>query len=301
MNKPKNTYWDFDEKGGMVFHTQNEILKERHHEQNRATMASIGAVFFIVVCSLIDIFVIYQLFTPLMNNSLLYRIFASSALFMGFDVAPVYLGRALKRKEFGFKINKGFVAIAIVAFFVAVFINFDLRMHSNKSAVDTANAENIMDTSTEEEETTAEDPMSGAMARALSFFPLITSFTSFFISHETSDPLKKEIQRKEKELNKLKNDLNYSKAALKEFDKNPTEEDLLERDKKLLEEAIKSTYITGKLYTDHARNYLLQLIETTASGITYISDHPQEEYDALMAGNNNLLLTNNQQATECSV
>jgi len=294
MNKVKNTYWDFDEKGGMAFKTNNEILRKKHRFQNKITLKSIGLTSAIIACSIIDIFVIYQLFTPLINGNMLFRIIASSALFTGFDIAPVIFGAMVRKKDFGYAINKKVCAAAVVAFTIAILVNLDLRIHSQGSSVDTASAENIMETSVEDEETTTtENPMDGAMARAFSFFPIITSIVSYLASYYMANPLLKELQLKEIELNKIESDMIYSKAALKEYEGIQTLEDLINRDKELLEEAIRNTYITGKLYTDHARNFMLELIETTASGISYISEHPQEEYDALMGSNHNLL-TNNQ-------
>ena len=286
MNRTENRDWTFKNDGSTEFLTMEGVLRSRHKAENSISLKKILLIGAIVCCSLIDIIIIYQLFTPLIDGNILYRIIASSGLFIGFDVAPVILGSDIKRAKSGYRIHKIVSALMIVAFAIALIVNLDLRMATKDSAVDNATSENLMVDYDEEEKPAESDPVTEAMARTLALFPIITSLVSFGASFSLSDPMRKELNEMEKEIERLEQDINHTKSVLEEFNDEFTLDELMKKDKELLDEAINNSLVTGKTYFDYVRECLMPLVES-ASGVNLLAMDCENDFLELMNSNSN--------------
>ena len=171
-----------------------------------------------LLCAAADLVSFMQLFSSFLYDNLSLRFIAIFAMLMAFEIAPIYLGYTMKKREQGYNI-RDFLTIGFVASFVmAAVVNVVLRIITKDLAF--PDFSNLAASSSALGSATMAGTRSNALyyASAFAVLPIITSVVSFLASFTMANPLRDEMKKLEHEHVKIAESIGQIQAILKEYD-----------------------------------------------------------------------------------
>ena len=180
---------------------------------------------------------------------------STMGLLIGLDIAPIFLGKALKNRSQGFNASKGMIFVLFLAFTIAAAFNMALRIKLKDIVLPdfSASATSLIG---DVEQSAGNNDIAFLYAIFVASIPIITSLASFGISFNTSNPLKDEIVKLRASKKAIEDGIIETEAILSEFES--------DRD-----------YYTRLLEDDDEKyNQTIELIEEKA---VYASDYVKEK------------------------
>lgn len=168
-------------KQGLLEMESSEKLPH-HKPENSFFEHPVLVALILILCSLADLAMFYNLFSNVLYDSVELRILAVLGLIITFDIAPVYLGIVYKRKNQGYKVSIFVLILLFAVFITGIIINFWLRWQFKSDVLplidSTASPEMI-------------EKKQSVFAIFGAFLPVFTSVVSFGVSYITTDFLRK--------------------------------------------------------------------------------------------------------------
>ena len=182
MRNKKNNLWTLDRQGGLAFTLRSE-LAERENKADSLWEYPAVAVVVMLLCGTLDCVLFLQLFSSFLYDHVLIQFFSVIGCLVGFDLAPIYLGILMRKKNQSFRIPKFMPALLIFAFTMVIIGNVWLRIELRDLVLPASSSTgtSLFGTATQE---AAVNP--GALPYAIfaALLPIVASVVSFAISYK---------------------------------------------------------------------------------------------------------------------
>lgn len=217
--RKNNNLWAVNQQGGLEFGLRNELLK-REYQVDSMWEHPVVAVAVMFVCATLDFVLFKQLFASFLYDHVLIQWFSIIGCLIGFDLAPIYLGILVRKKNQGYRISLLLLGLLILAFALAIAGNVWLRIEMRDLVLPAASSTGTsLFGSVAEEESVNPGAMPYAIFTAA--LPIVTSLVSFGISYITSNPLKNKLKNLHTSQVKLEDSIGQLKAILIEYEEDP--------------------------------------------------------------------------------
>ena len=188
----KNNLWSVNEQGGLEFSLRKQ-LAEKEYKAESTWEHPAAALIVMLVCATLDFVMFKQLFASFLYDQVLIQWFSIIGCLIGFDLAPIYLGILVRKRNQGYRVDPLLLGLLILAFALAITGNIWLRIVMKDLVLPAASSTgtSLFGAVTEEE---TSNP--GALPYAIfsAALPIVTSLVSFGISYITSNPLKEKLK-----------------------------------------------------------------------------------------------------------
>ena len=248
--------YNIDRQGHLMFSRRTELVKN-YNKSDSGWEHPIASVAIMVICGILDFVMFKQLFSSFLYDSTPVLVLSIIAMLVGFDLAPIYAGIILKKRQQ--KINSSILAAAGMglAFFIAFVANIALRIAVKDMVLPDLSS---FTTSAfgEASETNTNSNIALLYALFASAMPVITSLVSFGVSFHSSNPLKARMQKLQKEQIAIEDDIVKLEAMLMEYEADPEHfSRLLEEDEQkyqnTLEMLHEKTIKSNRSYSDRRK------------------------------------------------
>lgn len=244
--------FEYGQSGVVVDKTMEEIDKNSKKESSIFDMPVV-AIVVALICAISDGVFLSKPLSLVSYDSPLLIWLGTSAMLIAFDVGPLFLGNALKKRSQGLNASLVEVGMFVIAFIVALVLNICLRLELRYVIVpDTLlpEAENI----------------SLLYAWFTALLPIVTSFVSFGISFETSNPLKKKISMMEHDVIHLEDCVAETESILKEYEEDENYfERMLEEDEELYNAKLVQIEELAAYYSDYVKERIKEHLGDAAA------------------------------------
>ena len=217
--RKNNNLWAVNQQGGLEFGLRNELLK-REYQVDSMWEHPVVAVAVMFVCATLDFVLFKQLFASFLYDHVLIQWFSIIGCLIGFDLAPIYLGILVRKKNQGYRISLLLLGLLILAFVLAIAGNVWLRIEMRDLVLPAASSTGTSLFGSVAEEETA-NPAAMPYAIFTAALPIVTSLVSFGISYITSNPLKNKLKVLHTSQVKLEDSIGQLKAILIEYEEDP--------------------------------------------------------------------------------
>lgn len=255
MSRLNNNLYNIDNQGHLKFSLRTQ-LTEDYGKPDSKWEHGMASVIIMVVCGVLDFVMFQQLFSSFLYDSVLVQMLSIIAMLIGFDLAPIYLGIVLKKRNQG--INSGMiVAVLLGAAFTIAFIgNIVLRL-AVKDMVLPDFSSSVTSTFGEVTETDTGSDLALLYALFASAMPVITSLVSFGVSYMSSDPLKMRLKKLMRDQIEIEDDIVEIEALLMEYESDPDHfERLLAEDEENYNNTLELIHEKTLFYCDYVRERL---------------------------------------------
>lgn len=276
--------WKMNKNGSLVFSTK-EAVNRIHYKPKSLFERPVIAYLVMLVCAVLDFTLFYQLLSKALYDDPATMYMTTIGLLIGFDFAPCYLGMQFRKASQGYRVNKILMGVLAASFILAFVVNFWLRLVMKDVALpDLSTTTSLFGTVNTE---TTSNPFALAFAVFAAALPVVTSLCSFGISYSTSNPLGKEIEVLNNELEMLEADLIQTSSALTEYEADSEYYDRICRDDEArYKECIAFACEKAMYYVDYVRERIKEHLKEDPSGINELSKAQYEHLLALLKDEN---------------
>lgn len=243
----KNNLWSVNEQGGLEFSLRKQ-LAEKEYKAESTWEHPAAALIVMLVCATLDFVMFKQLFASFLYDHVLIQWFSIIGCLIGFDLAPIYLGILVRKRNQGYRVDPLLLGLLILAFALAITGNIWLRIVMKDLVLPAASSTgtSLFGAVTEEE---TSNP--GALPYAIfsAALPIVTSLVSFGISYITSNPLKEKLKVLHTAQVELEDSIGQLEAILIEYEEDPD--------------------LTGRLTAEDDEQYETFLGMTREKAVTY--------------------------------
>lgn len=272
MSKRNTTLYQIDRQGHLRFSRRMDLIKEGE-KGNMGWEHPAASILIMLVCGILDFVMFRQLFSAFLYDAKEVQMLSIIAMLIGFDLAPIYMGIVLKKRQQG--LNAGVITAVLlgIAFVIAFIGNIALRIAVKDMILPDLSA---MKTSVFGEVTEADTTNDLALLYALfaGAMPVITSLVSFGVSFQTANPLKKRMRRLQEEQVMLEDEIVKMEALLMEYE---TDADhfarLLEEDEEKYRNMLEMLHEKALYYCDYVREKLKEYLGDPASSNALSKDN----------------------------
>lgn len=274
----KTESWKIDKNGSLVFGSKKDVLNRIYRPKSVFDQPAV-AVFVMVMCALLDCTLFYQLLSKALYDSTATMYATTIGLLIGFDFAPCYLGMKMREAKQGYRINRILYVSLASSFALAFAVNFYLRIVMRDLALpDLSTTTSLLGgVSTEQ----VSNPLAMAFALFAAILPAVTSLCSFGISYAISNPLKKELEYLDKNMERIEADMIRMRSVLRECD---TDSDYYERiqmdDEDQYKACVAQIRERALRYADYVRERIKEHIKDNPAGINELS---KEQYGHMLS------------------
>ncbi len=276
--------WKMNKNGSLVFSTK-EAVNRTHYKPRSLFERPLMAYLVMLVCAVLDFTLFYQLLSKALYDDPATMYMTTIGLLIGFDFAPCYLGMQFRKASQGYRVNKILMGVLAASFILAFAVNFWLRLVMKDVALpDLSTTTSLLGTVNTE---TTSNPFALAFAVFAAILPAVTSLCSFGISYSTSDPLGKDIEVLDNELEMLEADLIQTSSVLTEYEADSDYYDRICRDDEArYKECIAFACEKSMYYADYVRERIKEHLKEDPSGINELSKAQYEHLLALLKDEN---------------
>ena len=276
--------WKMNKNGSIVFSTK-EAVNEIHYKPRSFFERPLIAYTVMLVCAVLDFTLFYQLLSKALYDDPATMYMTTIGLLIGFDFAPCYLGMQFRKSSQGYRVNKVLMGVLAGSFILAFAVNFWLRLEMKDVALpDLSTTTSLLGTVNKE---ATSNPLALAFAIFAAVLPAVTSPCSFGISYSTSDPLEKDIEVLDNELEMLEADLIQTGSILAEYAADNEYYDRICRDDEArYKECIAFACEKAMYYADYVRERIKERLKEDPGGINELSKAQYEHLLALLKGEN---------------
>jgi len=270
MKNPK--LYKLDKQGNLNFLTHNRLHKDKYKEDSVWNQTWLLMVI-VAACIVADYASFSSLFASFLYDNALLRNICIIALVLAFEISPVYLGAAMKKRACGYHVEKISMIIPLLAFVLGVIINLILRLATHELTFpDLSGAVTSMIGGTNETESTGSQN-SVVYACFFAILPVITSLVAFAASYAMSDPLKKERAALEKTKIELTRQIGQLESMLAEYGSDESYlERLLADDESKFNTALMMIHNQRDEFFDYARQKISEHLASPAA-TSYVVDY----------------------------
>lgn len=282
--------WKMNKNGSLVFSTK-EAVNRTHYSPRSVFEHPLIAYLVMIVCAVLDFTLFYQLLSKALYDDPTTKYMTTIGLLIGFDFAPCYLGMQFRKASQGYRVNKLLMGALAASFILAFAVNFWLRLVMKDVALPdlSTNTKSLLGTVSTEE---TSNPLALSFAVFAAVLPAVTSLCSFGISFSTSDPLRKDIEVIDKELEMLEADLTQTGSVLAEYEADSEYYDRICRDDEArYRECMAFTCEKAMYYADYVRERIKEHLKEDPSGINELSKAQYERLIELLKNGNSEGLT----------
>ena len=210
-----NSTWTMGQDGQIVFNTLDTVAKKRFSPDTKWEHPA-AALLIMAVCGILDFVMFRQLFASFLYDRVWVQWLSITGMLIGFDLAPIYLGKEAKKKKQGLNTSRVLICVFAVSFITAFAFNLFLRIALKDQVLPDLEA---MTSSIFGDVNMGTPVNERALPYALfaAFLPVVTSLVSFGISFAAFNPLKQRLKKLREEQYKLERDMDSIRAALVEY------------------------------------------------------------------------------------
>lgn len=269
--------WKMNKNGSLVF-AAKKAVNRAHYSPRSLFEHPMIAYLVMIVCAVLDFALFYQLLSKVLYDSPATMYMTTLGLLIGFDFAPCYLGMQYRRASQGYRVNRILMGVLAASFLLAFSVNFYLRLVMKDVALpDLSKSTSLLGTVSTEE---TSNPLALSFAVFAAVLPAVTSLCSFGVSYSTSDPLQKDIEVLDNELEMLEADLTQTGSVLTEYEADKDYYDRICRDDEArYKECIALACEKAMYYADYVRERIKEHLKDDPSGINELS---KAQYDHLI-------------------
>ena len=253
-----------DKQGQLHFGVRKRLLQDEARPYSKWEHP-FTAVIVMILCAVLDFIMFRQLFSSFLYDAVAVQWLSIIGMLIGFDLAPIYLGIAVKKCNQGFKPDQLLVTAFLTAFVLALTGNILLRIVMKDMVLpdlSTYTTSLIGDVAVTE--TVNERALPYAVFA--SCLPIVTSMVSFGISYVTANPLKKISEKLNTEQNILEDAIQQISATLKEYEEDGDYlEKLLDDDREQFRETCSFVQERMAYYCDYVRERIKEFLGNPAS------------------------------------
>jgi hypothetical protein len=125
--KKMEQIYEKNESGRIINHTM-ELVEDNKKRPHSVLENPIISILILPICLLADTICVINTQSYIVYDSLLILILTTLGLLIGLDLAPIYLGKALKNRSQGLNASKAVIAVLFAAFVIAASFNMALRI-----------------------------------------------------------------------------------------------------------------------------------------------------------------------------
>lgn len=277
--------WKMNKNGSLVFSTK-EAVNRIHYSPRSLFEHPLIAYLVMIACAVLDFTLFYQLLSKALYDDPTTKYMTTIGLLIGFDFAPCYLGMQFRKASQGYRVNKLLMGALASSFVLAFGVNFWLRLVMKDVALPdlSTNTTSLLGTVSTDE---TSNPLALSFAVFAAVLPVVTSLCSFGISFSTSDPLEKDIEVLDKELEMLEADLTQTVSVLSEYEADSEYYDRICRDDEArYRECMAFTCEKAMYYADYVRERIKEHLKEDPSGINELSKAQYERLVELLKNGN---------------
>ena len=259
-----NKSWTINNEGLVVFHGR-DIMTEQRYRPESGWEHPVMSFLVMFVCASLDFIMFKQLFASFLYDKPWIQWVALTGLLIGFDVAPIYLGRSTKKRSQGLGRNKAVAVVMGCAFALAAAAYFSLRIVMKDQVLPNLQE---MTTSIFGDVSLGIPVNKFALPYALfsGVLPFVTSLVSFGISFDTANPRNQRLMRLECDQHNLEREMDQIQAALAEYRESGNLQERLSReDDAQYQSAKKMIQEQACEYADYVRIKIMEKLKTPAA------------------------------------
>ena len=281
MSRLNKSLYQIDRQGHLKFPLRAALTKKRAQNDSGWEHPA-ASVAIMAVCAVLDFVMFKQLFSAFLYDSVVVQMLSIIAMLIGFDLASVYLGIVLKKRQQGLNSSIIVAVFLGVAFIIALAGNVALRIAvkdlvlPDLSAATTSIFGQI-------EETDTSNELALLYAIFASVMPVITSLVSFGVSFQSAGPLTKRMQRLQGEQVAIEDAIVEIEAILMEYESDPDHfTRLLEEDEQKYQNMLEMLHEKTVLYCDYVRERIKEHLGDPTSNNALSQDNREELLTALV-------------------
>lgn len=267
--RKQSELWRINAQGGLEFGLRRSLAKQRPDSAWEHPAAALAVM---CLCATLDFVMFKQLFGSFLHENPLIQYFSIIGCIVGMDLAPIYLGILLRKRDQGYNVSKLLMALLLAAFGVALLANVLLRIHMRDLALPPETSATEFSFGAVVEETS--NP--GALPYAIfaGALPIVTSLVSFGISYMTSNPLKERLCNLQKEQTAREDAIGQLEALLMEYEEDPDfTVRLVQEDDEQYESALNATRNIGVMYCNYVRERIKEHLGDPSAVNELSKDH----------------------------
>ncbi len=262
--KKMEQIYEKNESGRIINHTM-ELVEDNKKRPHSVLENPIISILILPICLLADTICVINTQSYIVYDSLLILILTTLGLLIGLDLAPIYLGKALKNRSQGLNASKAVIAVLFAAFVIAASFNMALRI-SVKDLVLPDFSTSATSMIGEAQQSSSGSNITLLYAIFVGAIPIITSFASFGVSFNTANPLKDTIIRLRNSKKALEDAIIETEAILSEYgsDKNSYER-LISDDEEKYYQTIEMIEEKAVYFADYVREMIKEKLGDTVA------------------------------------
>ncbi|MCR5826272.1 MAG: hypothetical protein K6G54_06880 [Oscillospiraceae bacterium] len=240
--------WVVNRQGGLEFGLRRDLMEQEYHADSVWERPS-AAIAVMLLCGTLDFVLFKQLFASFLYDHVLIQWFSITGLLVGYDLAPIYLGIYVRKRNQGFRVSTWLIGLLIFAFLLALSGNVWLRLELRDVVLPASSGSGTSLLGTVVQEEAAVNPAALPYAIFAAALPVVTSLVSFAISYITSNPLKGRLKTLNAAQVALEASAGQLEAILAEYEEDPD--------------------LTGRLTAEDDEQYETELGMTREQAVAY--------------------------------
>lgn len=280
MKKSKERLYRIDNQGHLKFPLRMEILRN-FEKSDSGWEHPVVLIIIMTICGLLDFVMFRQLFSSFLYDSKAVQMLSIIAMLIGFDVAPIYLGIVLKKRQQGLNSDVMAAVLFGFAFIIAFIANIILRIAVKDLVLPDLS---LAMTSIMGETSGADTTNNLALTYALfaSALPVITSLVSFGVSFHTLNPLRIRVRKLREEQIAIEDNIVEIEALLMEYEEDLDHfKRLLVEDEQKYQNMIEMLHEKTLFYCDYVRERLKEHLGNPTSSNELSKDNRTDLLSAL--------------------